>query len=81
MEGQSKCFLTSWWNMKNGTQKRKLARIEDEAKRIVVAVAKKKNGLKCITACGEEKVVKYRWLLNSGPQSSSSAHLAWLATE
>ena len=49
MEGRSKCFLTSWWNMKNGTQKRKLTRIEDEAKRIVVAVAKKKNGLKCIS--------------------------------
>ena len=51
-------FMTSWWNMKNGTQKRKLASIEDEAKRIVVAAAKKKNGLKCVTAYGEEKVIK-----------------------
>ena len=43
--GAEKCFMTSWWNMKNGTQKRKLASIEDEAKHIVVAAAKKKNGL------------------------------------
>ena len=40
--------MTSWWNMKNGPQKRKLASIEDEAKRMVVAAAKKKNGLNCV---------------------------------
>ena len=28
MEGRSEMFMTSWWNMKNGTQKRKLARID-----------------------------------------------------
>ena len=33
---------------------KKLASIEDEAKRIVVAA----NGLKCVTAYGEEKVIK-----------------------
>ena len=34
--------MTSWWNMKKGTQKRKLASIEDAAKRTVVAAAKRK---------------------------------------
>ena len=31
--------MMSWWNMKNGTQKRKLASMEDEAKCIVVDVS------------------------------------------